>query len=816
MVARFEVELANAESATVGERHQREAAVARRRAHVVKSLAAIAVQTATRARLARLKLALRLDAAEEMRRKQEQEDTARRMDAQRKAQMRLEAAVTLQCWYRARAAYMHVLFLEAVARERRRRHVQQRLTAAAVVLQCLWRVRTSALESAERRRQQREHKRAIAAAAAVVAERKIRQHQKRQRKEERVTTLRAWQAKESTRDAARNKCLRSRLQHPNQRGESAGDSTLFWPEGTCPSRGGSNRPDTAPYLSTEGSRGRCLRVAEQKCRREGRRIGVGRRRDIAELHPSMFEGSRVWANVALQQERVGEQQDLQTTTLRNLDFFNIANDFTVQRIDGKCESHVGGNTATEHPDVGRQGKSGEHNYTPACREDRQRWRRGCKLGTCCVGPVAATLALFGAQAVQGTGVATFISEILCKRRDRRHPAQDEVHRAVDAAMMAGEQLGAATAVETPSQLTIEDTPTGFHEDERAALRKHLKEVEERRRSQLLGMLQPSPAVIAASSSSSDEENLSAGRMIGASGSGDDEVHGDGLWTTASLVEAIVAPLVTLGCARTAGACPWCSHMAHVQRDEEQGTGCWQCRHPVTNMIARSCRARSAALETTVHLKLLRSLDSPINVAPAATSAVSTQPSFKHPDDDTSILTADLLIATALRGSSDSASSPSSIEPSIETLRSLVHLELDVEGLRGGLERLRHLTPFLQSLSLNVNNLRDLDRAGLLAAGHNYQSNTEPNTAEDSDRYGCSNTRWGLPLRKLSLCDNGLRSIRGLGSAFSRRHQGRNRFRGGLEELRLDVNGLSRLDASDLNHLGESLVCMTGAFLSEAI
>ena len=148
---------------------------------------------------------------------------------------------------------MHVLFLEAVARERRRRHVQQRLTAAAVVLQCLWRVRTSALESAERRRQQREHKRAIAAAAAVVAERKIRQHQKRQRKEERVTTLRAWQAKESTRDAARNKCLRSRLQHPNQRGESAGDSTLFWPEGTCPSRGGRNRPDTAPYLSTEGA-----------------------------------------------------------------------------------------------------------------------------------------------------------------------------------------------------------------------------------------------------------------------------------------------------------------------------------------------------------------------------------------------------------------------------------------------------------------------------------------------------------------------------------------------------------------------------------
>ena len=126
MVARFEVELANAESATVGERHQREAAVARRRAHVVKSLAAIAVQTATRARLARLKLALRLDAAEEMRRKQEQEDTARRMDAQRKAQMRLEAAVTLQCWYRARAAYMHVLFLEAVARERRRRHADTR------------------------------------------------------------------------------------------------------------------------------------------------------------------------------------------------------------------------------------------------------------------------------------------------------------------------------------------------------------------------------------------------------------------------------------------------------------------------------------------------------------------------------------------------------------------------------------------------------------------------------------------------------------------------------------------------------------------
>ena len=73
MVARFEVELANAESVVESGISGRQ----RRRAHVVKSLAAIAVQTATRARLARLKLAPRLDAAVDGR-KQEQEDTARR------------------------------------------------------------------------------------------------------------------------------------------------------------------------------------------------------------------------------------------------------------------------------------------------------------------------------------------------------------------------------------------------------------------------------------------------------------------------------------------------------------------------------------------------------------------------------------------------------------------------------------------------------------------------------------------------------------------------------------------------------------------
>jgi hypothetical protein len=335
---------------------------------------------------------------------------------------------------------------------------------------------------------------------------------------------------------------------------------------------------------------------------------------------------------------------------------------------------------------------------------------------------------------------------------------------------------------------------------RSELMRQLQEAEERRKRYLLGMLQPAVNSSAVS--------------YARDGSGTEPQHFE------KSIEAIVAPLVKVGSAL---------RVTSMHPGEHK----FWLGHPVANMTSRVHRARSEAIEVLVHLQRVES--SPLSAANAPLvpqrwhslpKSTANLTNLKKCGDDPSILTKELLMAIVSRGSSPHLPScsyaipVSTLPPSSSTfgtdLSTLLNLELDVEGLRGGLEQLREHTPMLQSLSLNVNKLEDLECAGLLAAGNMYECNLTTNAAFGSDTCKCATTLQGLPLRRLSLCDNGLRSIRGLGAAFAGNRVASRGCHGGLEELHLDVNSLSRLDANDLNPLGGSLLYLSGAILKAVI
>ena len=220
-------------------------------------------------------------------------------------------------------------------------------------------------------------------------------------------------------------------------------------------------------------------------------------------------------------------------------------------------------------------------------------------------------------------------------------------------------------------------------------------------------------------------------------------------------------------------------------------------HLICRMVRRSNRAFSGASYATRHLtemscsscrencgcKSVRHKDLQISAALSTTT--------RHGQG---ILTEKKLLSIVTHATA----SPTQFTTKSQ-LSCLLHLNMDVEGLHGGLECLRTLTPRLLSLSLNVNIIEDLFQAGLIGS-------TQSTASE-------------LPLQMLSLCDNRLRKIQGLGKAFSGRLNSScassyinptNRASlGGLQKLRLDVNQLNCLDADELNFLEDSLKHLTG-------